>query len=135
MKYLFTLLIFISSLVAELPPQVYDKMKAISPEILKVLVLHVNKHGENVDAYAKVIKVQRSVSEFKAGDEISIRYIIPNRLIGWVGPSSAVLLHKDEEYTAFLKCVHRECSLAAKGKSFSKSPYQGQIKDVPQTEF
>lgn len=135
MKYLVALTLFISSVVAELPPQVYDNMKTISPEILKIQVSQVKKKGEYVDAYAKVTEVQRSLSELKAGDEISIKYTIPNRLLVLAGPSSAILLHQGEEYTAFLKCTNKVCALAAKGKSFSKNPYRGEIKDVKKMEF
>lgn len=123
MKHVYIFLFFFSVLVAELPPSVYDNLKADSPEILRIKVLHVKDNNGYIQAEAKVLNVQISKSEIIENDVITINYERALHPSGWVGPSNAILIEENEEYTAFLNCKEKKCSLAARGKSFQKEKY------------
>lgn len=122
-------------LFAELPPRIYDELKAASPEILYIRVLHVEKSGEDVSVKAKVLEVKRTSSGIKENDEIEIFYTIPYRPFGWVGPSRARLVEERVRYSSFLSCENKKCHIAAKGKSFMEVAYINDIKEVQKMDF
>jgi len=129
MKLYVSLFLICSVLLAELPPQVYDKLKEQAPEILLIQVLHVNESvfSSSVDIEAKVIKIDKTCSDIKVSDTINISYERARRITGWVGPSQPLLLEKGTKYIAFLYCRDKKCSIAAKGKSFQTQKYYGRI--------
>ena len=125
MKYLFLFLFLFVNIHAEMSPLVYEKVRNSAPEFLKIEVLSVktNKKEENilhVDVRARVLKVYRTKSDLKNGDLINISYtIIIHKEMGWVGPSSNILLKTSKKYLAYLKKIDSDkYTTDAYGKSF-----------------
>ena len=124
MKNIILLLLSVSALIAELPPQVYDKLKNSAQEILTIKVTNSKINLKNNTMYifakAKIIKVIRSKNHLKSGENINIVYSKPyivNSFI--VGPSIIVTLKKDKNYKVFLdKMQDGNYTAAARGKSF-----------------
>jgi len=127
MKKLLLLIFFNLYIFAELPPYVYDNMKAESPEILKIKVLDVTNFFGKTSVKAKVLDVKRTINNIKDNDTIEIYYIREKVPIGIVGPSQPILVKEDKVYTAFLDCSKKKCSIMAQGKSFTTESYFGKI--------
>lgn len=136
LKLLLTASLLVSTVVhAELPPQVYEELREKAPEFLKIEVLS-SKQEVDVDASpppkgsklllihltATVLEVDRSKSNLKKGDVISIDYTRTERPkgTGWVGPSEIPILAKGEVTDAYLSKTEKTgaYSPAARGQSF-----------------
>lgn len=127
MKKLFLLFFFNLYMFAELPPYVYDNMKAESPEILKIKVLDVTNVFGKISVKAKVLEVERSINNIKKDDTVKIYYFRENVPVGIVGPSQPRLVKVDKTYTTFLDCEKKSCSITAGGHSFTTEDYYGEI--------
>lgn len=111
---------------AELPPQVYEELKAKAPEVLEVEITRValnTRDGENlrdisVFADATVIGVTRSQRGVKVGDKISLRYMTFEVITqGWAGPSPIMQVEKGGRYRIWFKKSGRYFYPAARGRS------------------
>ena len=111
---------------AELPPQVYEELKAKAPEILEVEITRVainKRDGENlrdisVFANARVKKVIRSKSGVKVGDQISLRYMTFEVIkLGFVGPGPIAQVAKGKTYRIWFKKAGSNFYDAARGRS------------------
>ena len=111
---------------AELPPQVYEDLKAKAPEVLEVEITRValnKRDGENlrdisVFADAKVKNVTRSKSGVKVGDVISLRYMTFEVITdGWAGPSPIAQVEAGKTYRVWFKKAGRYFYDAARGRS------------------
>lgn len=82
-------------------------MQKSAPEVLRIKVLRVDvtdgPSGKDVSALVQVLKVGRTQSGLKADDLVTIRYELPTRPPGWVGPGPVPLLADDEERIAYLQ--------------------------------
>lgn len=126
MKRLLIILSFIgfTALVqAELPTEAYLQMQAGAAEVIEIKVeavkhQHIFRKQEFVSAV--VIKVTKSASKLKAGDQIEIKYRhVP--LGNAVGPSPIPKLDKGKTYPAWLKKSEEGYyEPAARGMSFEK---------------
>ena len=130
-RYLLAVLAVVLSLGvarAELPPDVYKRDQAESPEALtiKVKSAKVAKHKEasgtrsDIQAEAEVQAVTRSASGLRVGDVIHIHYshFSSTQLIA--GPSQPDVIQEGKTYPAFLTKKPKEAAytLAARGYSF-----------------
>lgn len=120
-------IVMISSLYAEMAPEVYEGMKRNAPEQLIVKVRSVRTGGgffsrvQSVEAKVEIIEVFASETRLSAGDRITIRYeVVKRNPAGWAGPRSPSLLKRNEETFAFLAWdSEQNCYvLAARGASF-----------------
>ena len=120
-------IVMISSLYAEMAPEVYEEMKRNAPEQLIVKVRSVRTSGgffsrvQSVEAKVEIIEVFASETRLSAGDRITIRYeVVKRNPAGWAGPRSPSLLKRNEETFAFLAWdAELNCYvLAARGASF-----------------
>ena len=111
---------------AELPPQVYEELKAKAPEWLEVEVTRValnKRDGENlrdisVFADAKVVGVARSQSGVKIGDTFSLRYMTFEVITsGWAGPSPIATVEAGKSYRIWFKKAGNHFYAAARGRS------------------
>ena len=111
---------------AELPPQVYEDLKAKAPEVLEVEITRValnKRDGQNlrdisVFADAKVVGVARSNSGVKVGDVISLRYMTFEVIArGFVGPSPIETIEEGKTYRIWFKKAGRYFYDAARGRS------------------
>lgn len=111
---------------AELPPQVYEDLKAKAPEVLEVEITRValnTRDGENqrdisVFADATVTGVTRSQSGVKVGDVISLRYMtFKVTRTGFVGPSPIAQVEKGGRYQIWFKKAGSHFYPAARGRS------------------
>lgn len=107
---------------AELPPAVYDDLKAKSPEVLTIQAVAVKIEGTAITVSAKVTAVERSGSNLKPGDAIRISYHSVKQTMP--GPSEAAILEKGKSYRAYLSKneTSGDYGLAAKGHSFAVAP-------------
>lgn len=125
---------------AELPPYVYVEMQEKADEFLKIEVLDASKEPVDkqsaltpfelksktqvfrIRVSANVLEVERSKSDLKDGDVISITYLRTERPAGtgWVGPSEIPILKKGEVTDAYLGKDPKSDSYspAARGRSF-----------------
>lgn len=111
---------------AELPPQVYEDLKANAPEVLQVEITRVavnKRDGENlrdisVFADAKVTGVTRSQSGAKVGDQISLRYMTFEVIrLGWVGPGPIARVETGKSYQIWFKKAGSNFYPVARGRS------------------
>ena len=111
---------------AELPPSVYEELRAKAPEVLTVEITRVainQRDGENlrdisVFAEAKVVGVTRSQSGAKVGDVISLRYMTFEVITdGWAGPSPIIQVETEKTYRIWFKKAGRYFYEAARGRS------------------
>ena len=116
----------IQSARAELPPQVYEDLKARAPEVLQVEITRValnQRDGENlreisVFAEAKVTGVTRLGSGVEIGDLISLRYMTFEVIKpGFVGPGPIAPVEKGGSYQIWFKKAGHQFYPAAKGRS------------------
>ncbi len=124
MKKLFYTLLIITIVWGELPPNAYENTNK-SPEILMIQVIglsidKIGEHDRNVTAKAKVLYVERSMSNLKKEHNITINYITQDRIPKGLNNSSVIPVLKDgRRYKAFLqkdKSGYYKPSL--RGKSF-----------------
>lgn len=120
MRLLLFLSLPFSFLVAELPPQYYDKLQKNAPEVLQIYVDEVSQvNSEDLQVNTEIKTIKRSTIGLKEGEKITIYYTRVKRPFGAVGPSNPWLLKKGYLYTAYLQCdANRSCEIAARGKSF-----------------
>jgi len=110
-KFLFSLwmLWLPYTLLAELPPSVYQESKKHAPEKVILMVndlvcLSVNTAKTEVKANVRVVAVCHSKSGLKEGDTIMVRYrTFKKQSAGWIGPAPVPLLKQQHLYKAFLK--------------------------------
>ena len=111
---------------AELPPQVYEDLKARAPEVLEVEITRVainKRDGENLRevsyfADATVKNVTRSQSGAKVGDQISLRYMTFEVITpGWAGPGPIARVEKGKSYRIWFKKAGNYFYPAARGRS------------------
>jgi len=106
-----SLLVFTSSVFAELPPSAYEKMQSASTEVFRVKVLRVvvtpgdAPDIQDVTMLAQVLKVGRSKAKVKPDDLITIKYHVTTHPAGWVGPGEVPILKEDAETVAYLQPV------------------------------
>ena len=124
MKKIILILLAISTLFAELPPQVYDKWRASAEEVLDIKVLNlkldIKDNIEQIYAKAEVLKAIRSKNNLKKGSVIYIRYSKNHKIDPFiVGPSIALTLKENKRYRAYLdKAKDGNYTTAVGGKSF-----------------
>lgn len=115
---------------AELPPQVYEDLKAKAPEVLQVEIMRVainKRDGQNlrdisVFADAKAVGVARSQSGVKVGDVISLRYMTFEVIrMGFVGPGPIARVEKGGSYKVWFKKAGSYFYPAARGRSVEAS--------------
>jgi hypothetical protein len=110
-KFLFFFCIFFLpySLLAELPPSVYEESQKNAPEELILIVkdlfyFPVNSKRTDVKVKARVVAVSHSISGLKQDDLITLYYrTFTQRPIGLMGPAPLPLLQQTRCYKAFLK--------------------------------
>ena len=111
---------------AELPPQVYEDLKAKAPEVLEVEVIRVainKRDGQNlrdvsVFADATIKSVTRSQSGAKVGDQISLRYMTFEVITpGFVGPGPIATVEAGKSYRIWFKKAGDHFYAAALGRS------------------
>jgi len=122
-----SIVIFGSTLFAEIAPKHYKKMQVNASEQLQIKILSVVKQPcggcekREVTVKAIVLKAMSSKSRLKAKQVIYIRYIhfVPNKK-NWVGPRSIPILQKNQIYPAFLQLNKKSnyYSPAARGATF-----------------
>lgn len=111
---------------AEISPDSYSRLRAaaqesLSLEILKIKTKEFEKGKKRVFATAKVVSVQRSANQVKAGDVITLEYVHTDysQLPGFAGPSSVAILKVGKVYRGYLNRVGRSSyAPAAYGQSF-----------------
>ena len=132
MRHVLLLVLALASIVAnsraELPPQVYERDQARSPEVLTIKVesARVVKHKEawgirtEITARARVQEVKRSASHLHVGDLIRIEYSHSRHTQPMTGPSEPDILEQGRTYPAFLRRSAKTgaYALAARGYSF-----------------
>lgn len=105
---LLLLLLLPLSLNAELPPSAYDAMQKKAGEYLNIEVLRVdiepgdNPNEQKVQIAALVSSVDRTSSDVKQGDFISISYTVTEREKGWVGAGEVPILNEKDQTVAYL---------------------------------
>lgn len=111
---------------AELPPEVYNNMRADAPEALIIQVTDVKQMpqagGIVVEIKARVLSVEKSGANVNVGDTITIRYTRMATGIGFVGPRPIPILKKEQVYPAFLSKQENHFTPAARGGSFVMVP-------------
>lgn len=122
---IFLLIFYTSSLLAELPPYVYDQLKHSATEDVVIEVKKVRTsffaiHDQDVNIEARVVTVRHSERGLKVGDTIAVFYIHEIRQAGMVGPSTLPVLHENKIYHAYLTFddVGKKYIPAARGQSF-----------------
>jgi len=105
---IFTALLALSTLHAELPPSAYEAMQKAAPDFLNIEVLRVEIEPgdapgrQNILVMALVSGVTRTSSGVSDGDLINISYTVTAREKGWVGPGEIPLLEEKEKTVAYL---------------------------------
>jgi hypothetical protein len=130
-------LMIATTVLAELPPDVYKDMQRKAPEVLYIQVLSVQIYRRfakpsgcaffdfevirEVKVEAHVLRVVRSETRVHAGDVIEIEYSSISRCSGWDGPRSIRMLASGDRVYAFLARRGRTASFepAARGATFS----------------
>ena len=120
-----------AALYAELPPQVYEKLKADAPELVKIKVTQVKatetpKGGYTqvlVEAKVEVVNITRSATQLKKGSALRVLYQTETKRTGpWVGPSPIPILTQGQVSTAYLQRISSKnpsvYEPAARGQSF-----------------
>ena len=111
---------------AELPPSVYQELRAKSTEVLQVEITRVainKRDGKDlrdisVFAEATVTGVTRSASGAKVGDQISLRYMTFEVISqGWAGPRPINQIEKGARYRIWFKKAGSHFYPAARGRS------------------
>lgn len=94
---------------AELPPSAYETMQAKAPEYLKIQVMRVdiepgqNPEEQKVVMMALVDAVDRTGSNIKVGDFVTIGYTVIERPRGWAGPGEVPILAENDKTIAYLE--------------------------------
>lgn len=112
--------------IAELPPDVYETYQADAPELIHIEVLRVKRpiiwfsRTTPITLSARVVSVQRSQSNLKEGDSITITYETYRPPTGWAGPRPIPILTRGRLYRAYLVWSDQENAYvpAARGRSF-----------------
>ncbi|MFY8216188.1 MAG: hypothetical protein ACOVMP_06260 [Chthoniobacterales bacterium] len=97
-----------SSLVAELPPSAYEQMQKAATDVFRISVLQVLKfetedpHKTEIRVVADVVKVGRATTKIRAGEIITIRYIVTEHPPMWAGPGEVPVPEQGAEVPAFL---------------------------------
>ena len=117
-------------LSAELPPYVYDELKAEAGEHLEITPTKIttnvtqNDHALTVriEAVATVKKVLRSASGLGVNQEITLRYQTLVHKEPLVGPSEPRQIRVGETYVAYLDqdAADATYKIAARGYSFER---------------
>jgi hypothetical protein len=102
-----TLLLATGLLHAELPPSAYEALQADAPEALSILVLRStlapSDDGDLMTVTARVTAVERTATDLRPGDIITITHTIPPRPPGFVGPSPVRPPTDGSECPAYLR--------------------------------
>lgn len=94
---------------AELPPSAYEQMQDAATEVFRIHVLQVlksetsNPHQTEIRIVADVVKVGHATTKIRAGEIITIQYVVTEHPPGWSGPGEVPVPEQGDEVPAFLK--------------------------------